>query len=77
MILVLARSDAAEFDHRTIFSAYRARYPERGADLDTVSGLAPFARLVANRGGELPFSYWDAEDHARAAVAAIRRLALP
>lgn len=77
VILVLARSDAVEFDHRTIFSAYRARYPERGADLDTVSGLAPFARLVANRGGELPFSYWDAEDHARAAVAAIRRLALP
>jgi len=77
VILVLARSDAAEFDHRTIYGAYRARYPERGADLDTVAGLAPFARLMAGRGGELPFSYWDTEDHARAAVAAIRRLAAP
>jgi predicted nucleotidyltransferase len=77
VILGLDRSDAAEFDHRTIYSAYRARYPERSADLDTVAGLAPFARLMAGRGGELPFSYWDAEDHARAAVAAIRRLAAP
>jgi predicted nucleotidyltransferase len=77
VILVLARSDAAEFDHRTIFSAYRTRYPERGADVDTVAELAPFARLVAGRGGELPFSYRDAEDQAGAAVAAIRRLAAP
>ena len=49
------------------YSAYRARYPERGADLETAAALAPFARLMAGRGGELPFSYWDAEDHARAA----------
>jgi predicted nucleotidyltransferase len=77
VILALLRSGIAEFDHRAIFDAYRARYPARGADLDTVAGLAPFSRLLAGGRNELPFSYRNAESHARAAVAAIRRLAAP
>jgi hypothetical protein len=75
VILALLKSGAADFDHRTLFSEYRKRHPEHGADVDVVAGLEPFYRLVAGHPGELPFSYRNAESHARAAVAAIRRLA--
>ena len=75
VILALLRSGVAEFDHRRLFKAYRKRYPNRGADLDTMVDLEPFARLVAGRPNELPFPYRDAEIRGRAAVAAIRRLA--
>jgi len=77
VILVLLRSGEAEFDHRRLFKVYRTRYPNRGADVDTIIDLEPFARLVAGRPNELPFSYRDAEQHGRAAVAAVRRLAAP
>ncbi len=77
VILGLLRAGIAEFDHRTLFNAYRKRYPDRGLELDTVVNLEPFSRLVSGRPNELPFSYRDAEGPGRAAVAAIRRLAAP
>jgi predicted nucleotidyltransferase len=77
IILALLRSGVAEFDHRRIFGAYRERYPDRSADVDIVADLAPFARLMAGEDASLPFPYRDAEDQARAAVAAIRRLSAP
>lgn len=77
VILVLLRSGIAEFDHRTIFSAYGNHYPDRKEDVDIVSELKPFSRLMAGRPCELPFCYQDAGDRARAALAAIQRLAAP
>jgi len=77
VILALLRSGIAEFDHRTIFTAYRSQYPDRGGDVHLVASLQAFSRLVAGRHCELPFGYREAEDHARAAVAAIQRLAVP
>jgi predicted nucleotidyltransferase len=76
-ILVLQKSGTAEFDHRAVFSAYKERYPGRRGDVDTVTELEAFSRLVAGRPGELPFSYRNAEHRARAALAAIHRLAAP
>jgi predicted nucleotidyltransferase len=77
VILCLLRSGFAEFDHRAIFGTYKELYPNRGEDVNIVSELQGFSRLIAGRGGELPFPYRNAEHRARAAVAAIRRLAAP
>jgi predicted nucleotidyltransferase len=77
VILALLRAGIAEFDHRIIFSAYRNNYPDRGGDVEIVRKLQAFSRIIAGRPCELPFCYRDAEDHARAAVAAIYRLAAP
>jgi predicted nucleotidyltransferase len=77
VILVLLKYDIAEFDHRTIFSIYRERYPDRAGDVAIVAELAAFARLVAGQPAVLPFSYRNAEPRARAALAAIQRLAAP
>lgn len=77
VILVLLRSGIAEFDHRAIFSAYKERYPDRKDAVDIVAELAAFSRLIAGRHSELPFPYRNAEHRARAALAAIRRLAAP
>jgi hypothetical protein len=77
VILALLRAGIAEFDHRTIFNAYTNHYPDRGGDVDIVTELRAFSRLIAGRRSELPFCYRDAEDQARAAAAAIYRLAAP
>jgi predicted nucleotidyltransferase len=77
IILALLRCGIAEFDHRRIFDAYRERYPDRSADVDIVADLAPFARLMGGEEADPPFPYRDAEDQARAAVAAIRRVSAP
>jgi predicted nucleotidyltransferase len=76
-ILVLLKSAIAEFDHRTIFDTYRERYPERAGDVAIIAELAAFARLIGGRRASLPFSYRNAEPRARAALAAIQRLAAP
>jgi predicted nucleotidyltransferase len=75
IILVLLKSAVAEFDHRTIFSTYCERYPDRADDVAIVAELAAFARLIAGRPAVLPFSYRNAEPRARAALVAIQRLA--
>lgn len=77
VILALLRSGIAEFDHRTIFSSYANLYPDRRSDVDIVTELRAFSRLIAGRRCEIPYGYRDAEDHARAALAAIQRLAVP
>jgi predicted nucleotidyltransferase len=77
VILALLRLDTPQFDHRTIFDSYRAYYPDRSAAIDTVAELAAFSRLLDGGKDDLPFSYRDAEDRARAAVGAIESLAAP
>jgi predicted nucleotidyltransferase len=77
VILALLRLDFPQFDHRTIFDTYRDCYPDRSEAVDTVAALAPFSRLLGGGKDDLPFSYRDAEDQARAAVDAIQSLAAP
>ena len=77
IILVLIKSGIVEFDHRAIFSTYKECYPDRGDDVGTVAELQAFSHLIVGRREELPFSYRNAEHRARAALAAIQRLAVP
>ena len=75
IILGLIAESSREYDRDAAFQSFKRLHPERASDVDVVSRLRPFYRIVTRRGREpLPFSYRGSEREVTAAIESIRRL---
>ncbi len=76
VMLDLAKEGILEFNRAKAFKALRDLHPEHAEELDRLSSLEPFYRLVTGRRREaLPFSYIGARRETESAIRAIRTLA--
>ena len=76
IILALASAGVAQFNREQAFAEIARLDAALAADVEKISALRPFYRLVTHGHVEsLPFSYVHAEDHVREVTAAIERIA--
>lgn len=76
VMLGLAKNHSAEFNRKAAFERFAELNPDLAGDVDKVVRLRPFYSLVANRRPEPPpYSYENASEELRDAVAAVDRIA--
>lgn len=76
LMAILSENEIYEFNRDRAFDALAERFPDSGADVETLRHLAPFYTLVSKGvERELPFSYHHCEGEVAEAIASVRRLA--
>jgi predicted nucleotidyltransferase len=76
VMLGLTAEGARQYNRDAAFRAFKKRHPDLALEVDTITELRPFYRLVTRRGEEpLPFPYKQAESEVERAIGAIRRIA--
>jgi predicted nucleotidyltransferase len=76
VMAILAENKIFEFNRDRAFEAFSTRFPESIGDVEIVTRLSPFYRVVSKGiDADLPFSYHNCEIEVRKASRAVRNLA--